>query len=218
MKSRSILLIAAAATAALVLLTGCINLYPGGREEPFEGGDEAVVHDTTIPVVKGECGTYLENYNQPHQQGNYIFAGDSTSGSISRGFVSFNISSILGTRIHFARLDINCKNKTNNPSFFREFIIFKANNWGARPLKGGDFNREDVEIGRYPASGGGSAAVEGPPVMDTVQDNIDSNNDRFQIIISPEMISQNDPGRTNSSSDGYLYYIDDFELYIEYSK
>jgi len=222
MKTRFIIPLVIISMIAVIPLWGCINVYPdgreGGMEEPQPGEPEAEMHDTVLPIVEGECGTYLENYNQPHQQGDYIFAGDSTSGSISKGYVSFNISSILGSQVHFARLDLKCKNKSNDPSFFGEFIIFSAKNWGARPLKGGDFNREDFEIGRYPSSGGGSSSIEGPGLADAIQDNVNSNNDRFQIIISPQAVPQNDPGRTNSNSDGFLYYVADLELFIEYSK
>jgi len=92
--------------------------------------------------------------------------------------------------------------------------VFNAKNWGARPLKNGDFNREDFEICRYGASGGGSFSCEGPQLMDAIQDNINSNTDRFQIIISPEPVDPGNQGRTNGNSDGFLYYVNNIELFL----
>jgi len=214
------------------VLISCISIYPdkeqGQEEEPPPGEQqqgeqppgeaEKKVSDTNVPIVEGECGTFMENYTTAHKQGNYIFAGDSDGGTLAKGFVSFNITSILGSRIDSARLTIKCKNKSNNPSFFGEFFIFKANNWGARPLKDGDFSREDFVIQSYPADGGGSVSCDNPSLVDSIQQNIDSNSDRFQIIIAPNPVDQNDPGRNNNKSDGYVYFVDDITLEVRYAK
>jgi hypothetical protein len=97
---------------------------------------ETVIKYVIISAISSESG-YIERdiFVFP---GSNIYVGDSPNNKFCRGFISFDISQLLGKSIQEVYINLKASQMLGDPSFFKGFYL-NVINWGWRPIEMQDF-------------------------------------------------------------------------------
>ncbi len=161
-----------------------------------------------MPVVPLECADISGGNVFVYSA---IYVGDNEFDNEIRGFISFDISKLLGTTIESAK--ISGKSSIISGTPFKTYgpLIIKAVYWGPRQVTPGDFNLDGVEIVNLLAANFGKS----PGVLkNDLQNVVNSNINRYQLCLYFEMSQTDGDGK----ADYVLYDLSDISLNVTYTK
>ncbi len=100
---------------------------------------QAVEQTVELSVEIYECGYLIENEEVLHKYDFVQYAGDTENNNHCKGFISYNLSPLLGMTVNSAIFRLSPFVEQGNPSSFYP-ISFYAAEWGQRPILSSDFN------------------------------------------------------------------------------
>lgn len=162
---------------------------------------ESVVASLSVPEVIGESG-YIEQGGPVHVAGGDmdIFAGDSSTNKMIRGYVSFNTAALAGKTIDSAELTFNLKQTWGDSGFLGGLWVGVVN-WGAEPLVPADFDLGGLGLQLFSSAGGGSFICNVAGLKTQLQNAVTAGQSRFQIRIH----WSNGVSDLNNNFDGWEY-------------
>lgn len=169
--------------------------------------------DTLSPVAR-ESGTIVKDSDVNVY---YVYAGDSTTNKIIRGFISFDISSLAGKVVHSAELRLAEPYVQGDPSFLHGTGLSKGlrlniTQWGDRPLELADFALPGQTIAAYTGYDITHTAAAGEQLVEYLQQRINSGDNRFQVrLLFARESSDND-----GAADFVRYLMSEISLKITY--
>jgi hypothetical protein len=198
------------ATDSITLNWGCESDEAEGEESPVEEEPaESEPLSLNLHQITSEGG-YIEQ-NGAVNTGGCIFIGDSNNNKPVRGLISYDISDLSDANITKASLTLDLKLKWGDPAAFNSFSLCSAY-WGTGPIVQADFMSPcRIGIGSF-GIGNGNITIDTGGLEDAVQDAIDQNWDRLQIMFWFSILTDG-----NNTWDGWEYEQNDIKLNIEYT-
>lgn len=159
-----------------------------------------------MSYVNAESGYIVADQEVINNTG--IFAGDSTTNKVCRGYMSYDITSLSGVTVTDATLTYTIGSIFGTPSF--GVLWLGVTDWGAEPLVVSDFNLAGVAIESFSTS---SFTCSNQKLIDELQKAIDDGKSRFQVRIHfASGISDGD-----GSWDGWSYSKNQVILNVVYT-
>jgi hypothetical protein len=169
----------------------------GGQDQKTETVEVLAIPSTDIPVVCMESG---DVYND----GSVAWScpakvGDTNTNKTTRGFLSFDISSLSGKVIISSSMVFNNYYEGNNPYCIIEKIWLESVNWGSGKPQAGDYDITGRLLGEYDPP---TFTCSNQTLVDELQKAINDGRDRFQLRLSHKGLQTNHDGVQNSLSYG----------------
>ncbi len=164
-----------------------------------------------LPIVACEGGYVVKDefVRGCHE----IYIGDSAGNHASRGFISFDISSLSGVTIKSATLTLSLDQRLNKPEDAFEKFYINWTSWGPVPLEPDTYYMAGAYIETYPGSTSGNINLEDDEEMiNAIQRHINEGKPRFQLVLRFHYPSVDDEG----DWDGLRYLQSDINLKVEY--
>ncbi|HEY4662508.1 MAG TPA: hypothetical protein VIH07_02385 [Candidatus Humimicrobiaceae bacterium] len=186
--------------------TDSIELSWGCEEEVAE---EPEVHEVNVPVALSEGGYIVwdETVWYPHDS---IFAGDSTSNKLCRGYMGFEIGGLAGVTVTEVSLSLSPEQVWGDPTFLGSLWIDVVD-WGAGPLEMADFNIAYETIQSFNTS---IITSTHSKLKTELQDAINDGKSRFRIRIRYTTLATDG----DSQWDGWDYLINEVVLHVSYTE
>ena len=159
-----------------------------------------------MPYVNAESGYIVEGQEVINNTG--IFAGDSTTNKICRGYMSYDITSLSGVIVTDTTLTYTIGPVYGTPTFGNLWVGIV--DWGAEPLVVSDFNLGGVGIESFSTA---SFTCSNQKLIDELQKAINDGKSRFQVRI--HFASGTSDG--NGSWDGWSYLKHQVILNVVYT-
>jgi hypothetical protein len=180
-----------------------------------ESAEETTVEERTeytadMPYVRAECanifgGEFLYDYTG-------IIPGDTGEDNPEvRGFMSYDISQLLGAAIESAKISGTAESLLGTPVATYGPMIIKSVYWGARTISPSEFDLNGTEI----TSISKTNFTKSPEALkDTLQSAVNRGLKRYQLCFYFEMSQTDGDGEAD-----YIYYpFPDIVLTVTYSK
>ncbi len=167
------------------------------------------VTETDVPVVLTEGGYIVwgETVKYPHDS---IFAGDSNTDRLCRGYMSFDITGLAGVTITEASLSMSPEQVWGDPTFLGSLWIDTVD-WGSDPLVMADFN-----ITPYTAIqsfNNSTITCTHTNLKTKLQEAINDGKSRFRIRIRYTTSATD----SDHQWDGWDYLINEVVLHVAYT-
>jgi hypothetical protein len=155
--------------------------------EEIEEIEDLEEEDTTVQAVEQtielsveihECGYLIENEEVLHKYDFIQYVGDTENNNHCKGFISYNLSPLLGTTVNSAVFKISPFVEQGNPSSFYP-ISFYAAEWGQRPILSSDFNLSGTLFHQSNTKDINCNSID---LKNELQSAINNGKSRFQII------------------------------------
>ncbi|MEA2016709.1 MAG: hypothetical protein U9O59_08455 [Actinomycetota bacterium] len=166
------------------------------------------VTEMDLPVVSDEGGyiVWTASIFYPH---NSMFAGDSITDDVCRGYMSFDISGLSGANVTEAELTMSPEQVWGDPTFMGSLWI-DAVDWGSDALQMADFNIPYTSIQSFNDP---NITCTSENLKTQIQQAIDDGRPRFRIRIRYTTPASDSDGQW----DGWDYLIDEVNLHIAYN-
>jgi hypothetical protein len=166
------------------------------------------VTETDVPVISGEGGyiIWTASIFYPH---NSMFAGDSITDDICRGYMSFDISGLAGADITEATLSMSPEQVWGDPTFMGSLWI-DAVDWGSDTLQMADFNIPYTSIQSFNDP---DITCTSENLKTLLQQAIDDGKSKFRIRIRYTTPATD----SDHNWDGWDYLIDEVNLHVAYN-
>ncbi len=159
-----------------------------------------------VPYVNSESGYIVQG--QEVVNNSAIYAGDSNTNKASRGFMSYDITSLAGVIVTDATLTYDLQAVTGSPAFGSLWV--GVTEWGAEPLVVSDFNLVGVGIESFVSP---NFTCSNQKLIDELQDAIDDGKSRFQVRIHFGVVGSDG----NGNWDGWTYFKSHVNLNVVYT-
>ncbi len=166
------------------------------------------VTETDVPVISNEGGyiIWTASLFYPH---NSMFAGDSITDDICRGYMSFDISGLSGANITEATLSMSPEQVWGDPTFMGSLWI-DAVDWGSDALQMADFNIPYTSIQSF---NNPDITCTSANLKTQLQQAIDDGKSKFRIRIRYTTPATDSDGQW----DGWDYLVDEVNLHVTYN-
>ncbi len=166
------------------------------------------VTETNVPVASDEGGyiVYTATMFYPH---NRMFAGDSITDDVCRGYMSFDISGLSGVTITEASLSMSPEQVWGDPTFMGSLWIDSVD-WGTDPLVMADFNI--VPYAPIQSFNSPEITCTSENLRTELQKAINDGKSRFRIRIRYTTAATD----SDEQWDGWDYLIDSIVLHVAY--
>jgi len=155
--------------------------------EEIEEMEDLEEEDATVQVIEQtielsveiyEGGYLIENEEVLHKYDFIQYAGDTENNNHCKGFISYNLSPLLGMTVNSAVFRLSPFVEQGNPSSFYP-ISFYATEWGERPIVSSDFNLSGILFHQSNTEGIDCTSID---LKNELQSAINNGKSRFQII------------------------------------
>jgi hypothetical protein len=160
-----------------------------------------------LEIANGEGGVVEDGVSVAN--GSNLYAGDSINDKACAGFISFDISRLMGAIIQNAAISFICTQGFGDPTAVFDELCLSEYYWGVRPLKQQDCFAPGNLIASYSIA---TFGCDDPALKNAIQEKIDSGLQRFQLrIYFSGPLTDND-----HQADGWMYSQDNVRLKITY--
>jgi len=174
----------------------------------LDWGCPALVTETDVPVISDEGGYIVGTTNiyYPH---NSMFAGDSITNDICRGYMTFDISGLAGANITEVTLSMSPEQVWGDPTFLGSLWI-DAVDWGSDALQMADFNIPYTSIQSFNDP---DITCTSENLKTLLQQAIDDGKTKFRIRIRYTSTATD----FDINWDGWDYLVEEVNLHVAYN-